>query len=63
MTLDEVAVYLKVTPRTIYRMLDEGQISAFKVRGAWRFRMDEIEKMTRGEQFNGGDGYGAASKN
>lgn len=48
MTLDEVAAYLKVTPRTIYRMLDENQIPAFKVRGAWRFRMDEIEAMTRG---------------
>lgn len=48
LTLDEVAAYLKVTPRTIYRMLDEDQIPAFKVRGAWRFRMDEIEAMTRG---------------
>lgn len=48
MTLEEVATYLKVTPRTIYRMLEEEQIPAFKVRGAWRFRKDEIQKMTRG---------------
>lgn len=47
MTLDEVAAYLKVTPRTIYRMLDESQIPAFKIRGAWRFRMDDIAAMTR----------------
>lgn len=50
LTLEEVATYLKVTPRTIYRMLDEDQIPAFKIRGAWRFRKDEIEKLTRGER-------------
>jgi excisionase family DNA binding protein len=49
MTLEEVATYLKVTTRTIYRMLDENQIPAFKIRGTWRFRKDEIEAMTRGE--------------
>ena len=49
LTLEEVATYLKVTPRTIYRMLDENQIPAFKIRGTWRFRKDEIEAMTRGE--------------
>lgn len=49
LTLDEVAAYLKVTPRTIYRMLEEEQIPAFKIRGTWRFRRDEIERLTRGE--------------
>ena len=49
MTLEEVAVYLKVTTRTIYRMLEEKQIPAFKIRGTWRFRKDEIEAVTRGE--------------
>jgi excisionase family DNA binding protein len=49
LTLEEVATYLKVTTRTIYRMLDENQIPAFKIRGTWRFRKDEIEAMTRGE--------------
>jgi len=49
MTLEEVAAYLKVTTRTIYRMLEEKQIPAFKIRGTWRFRKDEIEAVTRGE--------------
>jgi excisionase family DNA binding protein len=49
MTLEEVATYLKVTTRTIYRMLEEKQIPAFKIRGTWRFRKDEIEAVTRGE--------------
>ena len=48
MTLEEVAAYLKVTPRTIYRMLDESQIPAFKIRGTWRFRKDQVEAMTLG---------------
>jgi len=52
LTLDEVATYLKVTPRTIYRMLEEDQIPAFKVRGTWRFRKDEIEKMTKNYKNN-----------
>ena len=47
MTLEEVAAYLKVTTRTIYRMLEENQIPAFKIRSAWRFRKDEIEKLTK----------------
>jgi len=47
MKLEEVAAYLKVTPRTIHRMLEAEQIPAFKVRGTWRFRKDEIEAMTR----------------
>ena len=44
MTLDEVAAYLKVTTRTIYRMLDDAQVPGFKVRGAWRFRKSEVER-------------------
>lgn len=52
MTLEEVAAWLKVTPRTIYRMLEEKQIPAFKIRSAWRFRRDEIERMTRTKEKN-----------
>lgn len=42
-TLREVADYLKVTDRTIYRLLSEKQIPAFKVGGAWRFRRAELD--------------------
>lgn len=48
MILEEVASYLKVTTRTIYRMLEDNQIPAFKIRGAWRFRKDQVEAMTLG---------------
>jgi excisionase family DNA binding protein len=37
MTIVEVAEYLKVTERTIYRLAGAKQIPAFKVGGSWRF--------------------------
>lgn len=40
-TLDELAAYLKVGNRTVYRLVAAEKIPAFKVGGAWRFsRMD-----------------------
>ena len=42
-TVREIAEYLKVTERTIYRMVKDKKIPAFKVGGSWRFRLDEID--------------------
>ena len=44
LTLNEVADYLKVTKRTIYRMVADHKIPAFKVGGSWRFRLVEIDE-------------------
>lgn len=49
LTLPEVAVLLKVAEKTVYTMARQGQIPAFKVRGQWRFRHDDIERWI-GEQ-------------
>ena len=46
-TLDEVAKYLKVGKRTIYRMVAEKKIPAFKVGGAWRFTRADIDQWIR----------------
>ncbi len=55
MTVREVAEYLKVKERTIYRLVAKGGIPAFKVGGSWRFRKAEIEEwITRRTQ----DGIG-----
>ena len=43
MTIGEVADYLKVTERTIYRLAGAKQIPAFKVGGSWRFSKLDIE--------------------
>ncbi len=46
-TLDEVAKYLKVGKRTIYRLVAEKKIPAFKVGGAWRFTRADIDQWIR----------------
>jgi len=43
LTLEDVADYLKVTPRTIYRLAREGKLPAFKLGGVWRFRRSELQ--------------------
>jgi excisionase family DNA binding protein len=44
MTIGEVADYLKVTERTIYRLAGAKQIPAFKVGGSWRFSKVDIDE-------------------
>jgi len=44
MTAREVAKYLKVELRTVYRYLKEGQLPAFRVGGRWRFRKEDIDR-------------------
>jgi len=42
LTLEEVASYLRVTTKTIYRLLESGVIPATKVGRQWRFSKDSI---------------------
>ena len=42
--IKDVAEYLKVTERTIYRLAAAKKIPAFKVGGSWRFSLLEIDK-------------------
>jgi excisionase family DNA binding protein len=59
-TLDEVAAYLKVGKRTVYRLAAAKKIPAFKVGGTWRFRRQEIdqwiERQTAEAQADDGPG-------
>lgn len=43
MTVGEVADYLKVTERTIYRLAGAKKIPSFKVGGSWRFSKSDID--------------------
>jgi len=43
LTLKEVAEYLKVTERTIYRLAGAKKIPAFKVGASWRFSRADID--------------------
>ena len=44
MTVRQVADYLKVNERTVYRMASASKIPAFKIGTSWRFKESEIEK-------------------
>ena len=50
MTIKDIATYLKVTEKTIYRLLSNSKLPAFKVGGAWRFRKAEIDNWISKQQ-------------
>ena len=43
LTIKEIADYLKVTERTIYRLAAAKQMPAFKIGGSWRFSRQDID--------------------
>jgi excisionase family DNA binding protein len=43
LTLREIADYLKLTERTLYRLTQDGTLPGFKVGNSWRFRVRDIE--------------------
>lgn len=43
LTIKQVALYLQVTERTIYRLAASEGIPAFKVGGSWRFRRGDLD--------------------
>jgi excisionase family DNA binding protein len=44
LTVPEVAAYLRVHPSTIYRVLRQGTIPAFKLGSEWRFNIESIDR-------------------
>jgi excisionase family DNA binding protein len=54
MTLRELAAYLKMPEKTLYRLAAESKVPGFKVGASWRFRKSEIDKwIERQEKSNG----------
>ena len=43
LTIPEIAKYLKVTEKTIYKLAGAKKIPAFKVGGSWRFSKADID--------------------
>jgi excisionase family DNA binding protein len=43
LTLDEVAEFLHVHPSTVYRLLRNRRIPAFKIGSDWRFDQESIQ--------------------
>ena len=50
MTLKEVARLLKVAKKTVYTMAQRKEMPAFKVRGQWRFRREDIDRWIERQQ-------------
>jgi len=46
----EVAAYLAVNPRTVYRLLKEHHLPAYRIGGQWRFKLELIDAWMRQEQ-------------
>lgn len=44
MTVREVAAYLSVAEKTIYRLAQKGELPGFKVAGAWRFQRADLDR-------------------
>jgi len=61
LTLEEVAAYLKVGKRTVYRLVAAQELPAFKVGGSWRFRRQEIDQWINEQTITEQSG-GASSK-
>ncbi len=57
MTIREVAEYLKVNERTIYRLLAAKKLPAFKVGGAWRFRRTDIDSWIASQSEGGPESH------
>lgn len=43
MTVRDVAGYLNVDEKTVYRLAKRGNLPGFKVAGAWRFKRSDLD--------------------
>lgn len=54
-TIEELAKYIRVSSRTIYRMLDEGELPfAIKLKGSWRFREGDVQAWLESQKVGRG---------
>ncbi|GGP66793.1 methylation-associated defense system helix-turn-helix domain-containing protein MAD1 [Shewanella saliphila] len=52
LTLKEVAIYLKLTDKTAYRLASEGKLPGFKVGGSWRFKREDLDAWIEVQKLN-----------
>ena len=53
MTVEELSRYLRVTKRTIYRLIDKGAVPAVKVGRKWRFDREAVDNWLHAEKEEG----------
>ena len=44
LTIDELAVYLKISKSTLYKLAQEGKVPGQKVGKHWRFHRDAVDR-------------------
>jgi excisionase family DNA binding protein len=49
LTIPEVSEYLRVSRKTIYRMLQRRDIPAFRLGGDWRINIEDLERWIKRE--------------
>ena len=45
LTVEEVATYLRIDIRTVYRLAKKGDIPCIKIGRQWRFNRDDIREL------------------
>ena len=53
LTIKDVADYLKVNERTIYRLAASAELPGFKVGNSWRFKQSELEQYIAAQHNRG----------
>ncbi len=56
MTIDELAVYLKLPKSTIYKLVQEGKVPGQKLGKQWRFGKAAIDRWLDSEQNDDNSG-------
>ena len=53
LTVKDVAGYLRVNPRTVYRLAVDRKLPGFKVGTTWRFKRSDIDEWIRQQSVDG----------
>lgn len=62
MTVRQVAEYLNVDAKVIYRLVQNGELPGFKVAGTWRFKKVDIEAWIEEQKRRPSAGNSESSK-
>ncbi len=57
LTLEEVALYLRLKPQTIYRWAQEKRIPAVKLGKEWRFRRSVLDRWLDEQMLSDDSGF------
>jgi len=50
LTVEDLAAYLQVSTKTVYRMIRRSQLPCYRLGNRWRFRKEEVDKWLESER-------------